>query len=186
MSVSRRSFLAAVLGAVAAPAVKPGVNLHPAEWPASWAETGDVVWPYMVWDSATILPGQVLNERLFPPPGPRDFEVTSMGFRVPLDVPYKNLEPVVESVRLRFNNCDLALIECPLFSVVYGAGTTFRLVSPVFFGAGDELGLYLDSWNEPVDCTESVTISVVLQGLARLPASVKRLSTNESMSSGDV
>jgi hypothetical protein len=113
MALNRRSFLTAVVGAVAASALPKRQELPslPANgidrFDAIWAELQQKCleqeyWHYTIWDSAVVRSGEILHERLLPPPVPDDFAITSIGVFYPSDSPYKPLAAVCEQVYFEF------------------------------------------------------------------------------------
>lgn len=167
---SRRSFLAAVMGAIAAPAVeRVAKNIQLSgltEGPTIPAAPGEYMYPYMVWDSATILPGSVVNERLLPPPVPDDFMVQSIGLHFNAEARYQPVAEVIQAVHLRMKTSAGDLLDAPLMFLP--AGQPRPLPVPFQFKRDDDLGIYLDSGEKLVRSDGPVTVSVILHGVARI------------------
>lgn len=168
---SRRSFLAAVMGAIAAPAVeRVGRNIQLSGLtelgPTIPAAPGEYMYPYMVWDSATILPGSVVNERLLPPPVPDDFMVQCIGLHFNAEARYQSVAEVIQAVHLRMKTYAGDLMETPLMFLP--AQQPRPLPVPFQFKRDDDLGIYLDSGDRLVRSDGPVTVSVILHGVARI------------------
>jgi hypothetical protein len=162
--ISRRSFLAAVMGAVAAPSFEPKHDANRA--------TDDLLWRYCVWDSATILPGSVVNERLLPPPVPDDFSIASIGLLFNPEAPYKSLAEVLRVLQVGLKNNGRDLLQVPAFRLP--ADQPYRMVFPHQFKRDSDLDIRLDSLG-PVQSVDPVTVTVMLQGFVLLPKGVQRL-----------
>jgi hypothetical protein len=111
---SRRSFLAAIMGAIAAPAVAKAVPEAPAGM-GDFLQPGDIVpfyihrglspvpaAPWVISDRMEFVPGIVANEALFPPPFPEDFLIKSIGFRFRLGASDEDIEAVLKSCEFDF------------------------------------------------------------------------------------
>lgn len=169
---SRRSFLAAVMGAVAAPvaaklAPSSRQSLALQKFDAVWAKLKEVCYRYTVWDSLTISPGAVVDERLLPPPGPSDFLIDAIGVHVNDASDYKAVAEVARGVVLNLKDGPVNLLEAPLN--VFGDGmAATRLARPYRFQRSD-LGLYLNSQGIALRSESRVTVSVILQGIVFNP-----------------
>lgn len=175
--MDRRSFLAAVVGAVAASALPKRQSL-PAlpdngidRFDAMWAELREKCseqWyrHYTVWDSAVVRPGELLRERLLPPPVPDDFAITKIGAFYSADSPYKSLAAVCKQVSVSLQDGEQRIIEAPLY--LLPNSYPMELVIPYRHLPGQDLGIWLGSLN-PVECSEPVTVSIVLSGIVLSP-----------------
>ncbi len=169
MTTSRRSFLAAIMGAIAAPVaakLAPRLPEEPAVWNfGTWDNY--VSYHYTVWDSLTISPGSVVNERLLPPPGPANFLIHSIGLHVNDAAGYRDVSEVSRRVLMNLKDGDTDLIEAaPLFCFGDGMAPT-RLAVPYRFQRSD-LGLYLNSQGSPIEMEAPVTVSVILSGIVQI------------------
>ena len=161
--ISRRSFFAAVMGAIAAASLEPEPLLP---------ETDDLFVPYTVWDSAIIQPGSVVNERLLPPPIPENFNIASIGLHFNAETPVRSLSEVSRVLRVGLKNNGRYMLQMPAYCLP--VDQPYRMVFPHQFKRDSDLDIRLDSL-EPVRSVDPVTVTVVLQGFVLLPKGVQRL-----------
>lgn len=167
MPIPRRSFLAAVMGAIAAPVAGP---LSPVRANSTCYQGvfGDsAVWHWTVWDSLTIMPDAIVHERLLPPPMPDEFVLTGFGPFYPAASPVDSLGRLAQQVSFVLKRGNFILVDAGLCHLPPGNTT---LVQAVAFTRGDnDLGIYLHSRGERVPSADPVTVSIALQGFVRLP-----------------
>jgi hypothetical protein len=176
MPLSRRSFLAAVMGAIAAPVVAPTVKQGIASPLGDWVfgNFDEYVWQnYMIWDSLTIQPGAVVDERLWHPPVPDGFIIKGISASFGYEDPYYSVAAAVRSVYMTMKAGRTNLLESNLTSLAPSFGRPMPLAVPYRCDRSMDLGVYLNSLG-PVKSDEPVTVTVVLDGMASL-GSAKRL-----------
>jgi len=174
---TRRSFLAAIVGALAASALPKrqdpvalpfnGIDRFDAIWAELQQTCSDQVYRhYTVWDSAVVRPGEILYERLLPPPVPDDFAITNIGAFYSADSPYKSLAAVCQQAFVTLQDGERRILEVPLYRLPDSFPMPLALAYRHIPGC--DLGIYLGSLN-PVECSAPVTVGVVLTGIVRLP-----------------
>ena len=169
MGLSRRSFLAAVMACAPVPVVARAisdVDISTRVWKFGTLDDY-VMMHYTAWDSAVVAAGRVLNERLLPPPAPLDFLITAIGLHFNAEAPCESLSRVVEDVSLSIHEGGREFIQVPLRW--FGGERPFPLAVPFMFEKPDDLAIRLRSFDLRVRSEESVTVSVILQGMVRRP-----------------
>jgi len=159
------------MGAVGASAV---TKVLPESIPARLPVLPDYAWMhYTIWDSVKVVPGEVLNARLLPPPIPKDFVINSIGVHFDAESPYRSVASVAQACHLRMREGGRDMIAAPLYAfgnmAVYPA--PLRLVQPAVFHRPRTFGLYLGS-EGPVPSADPVVVSVILHGKVRFPMPV--------------
>ena len=165
-SLSRRSFFAAVMGAVGASTASKLPKASQVPFELGGPSLGEF-FHYMVWDSAVVQPGEVLNQRLLPPPMPKDFVITGVSSYVNPEARVESLSHVLRDVSLRLSESGRDMLQAPLWSLPISSS---RLIVPFRFQRPKDFGLYLHSFGEPVSSTEPVTVQIIVNGLIRLSA----------------
>jgi hypothetical protein len=167
MPLSRRSFLAAVMGAIAAPVVAPASKkVLVGDWFGAELINPETVWRnYMIWDSLTIQPGAVVDERLWHPPVPDGFIIKGISASFGAEDPYKSVAAAVQSVYMTMKAGQTNLLESNLSCLAPSFGHPMPLALPYRCDRRMDLGVYLNSLG-PVKSDEPVTITVVLDGMA--------------------
>lgn len=155
--------IAAPVVAKIAPASRQSIALQ--EFDAAWAKLKDVCYHYTVWDSLVISPGQVVNERLLPPPCPADFLIDAIGIHVNDAADYKAVAEVAQHTVLKLKDGERNLIESVALCYFGDGMAPMRL--PMRHQFQDDLGLYINSGGLPIQSESPVTISIILQGLVR-------------------
>ncbi len=168
--MNRRSFLAAVLGAMAAQAVE---KLAPAASPGSftmpdnlWIASPDLGFyrHFVVWDSAVMRPGEVIRERLLPPPAPLDFLITGLGIFIPGSGRVRSIAEVARAVSLEIKDGETVWAKTPLLHLPVQNFVSLPL--PAKFQRSD-VGIWLHSSEQELKSVEPVTVQVALRGLVR-------------------
>lgn len=117
---------------------------------------------YQIWDSVVIRPGEILQERLLPPPVPDDFLITHISIVFPAQSSYKSLSEVCRNVVFSLRDGERRIMETPLFNLPafppWGLPRAYRHIP------GQDLGIYLHSL-EAIPSEDPITVSVILQGM---------------------
>ena len=121
---------------------------------------------FTVYDSVVIRPGEVLRERILPPPAPVDFLIDRIGVFVSHEARVDSVGAAVWGTRLEIRDGERTWYDGPL--QLLGFDSFSRLPIPLKFRLPQQSGIYVHSADWPVENNEPVTISVAFAGLARL------------------
>jgi hypothetical protein len=121
----------------------------------------------MIWDSLTIQPGSVVDDRLWHPPVPDGFIIKRISASFGYEDPYYSVAAAVRSVYMTMKAGRTNLLESNLTSLAPSFGHPMPLAVPYRCDRSMDLGVYLNSLG-PVKSDEPVTITVVLDGMARV------------------
>ena len=171
--ITRRSFLAAVTAAIVAPKLKPGPSqqqLALDRFDAAWAKLkplceGPILQQFTIWDSVTLTPGAIADELLFPLPSPKEAFIQALGVHLPGDTLANDFAAAWDQTWLQLAANDLIYCDARLW--YYPHSKPMELAYPIY--AND-----LRDWkcrvysNETLRLERPVTLSVILQGFAKL------------------
>ncbi len=162
MTLSRRSFLTALAGAIGASAAAMVAPSFIPTDPRKFSIDGKPwITPFTIWDSLTIQPGEVVNARLLPPPVPSNFVIHRVGVNFNADALYESVSGCLDQVYLRLVKGELDLLKCPLAMLPHGFAR-FDCMPELAF-SGQDLGVYFQS-PKAASIATPVTVSVILDG----------------------
>lgn len=164
---SRRSFLAAIAGAVTAQAI-PQKSVQPVDElleAAKRAFPQDAWLPFWIWENVE-LDGKGSHVEICPPPLPPEMVLTETAIAFDPATPYQQMADIWGSweLRMRLNHKDL--VACPLRFLSYQPGCCMPFARGFRIQESDNLLVELAG--QPFDSPAPVKIQSIFKGVVRL------------------
>jgi len=178
--MNRRSFLSMLAAMAATPAAAESLKSSPVSLSASpTTASGPGDYPFWIQDKVTLNPGQIVKERLFPPPCPKSFFIYSVSMRFQDDAkvddihrllapPQENTGQGPGALWVQVVKGDLLMMQGPAFYLANGltGKPKMRLESGYVFESGEDFGMAVFS-DGPLQIQNPVTVYAGLQGIIR-------------------
>jgi len=166
--VNRRSFLAAITGALAAERTAKATKLWKGASPtarAFRATQPDVLRHFYVRDSVLVVPDTLIDDTIFPPPVPNECAVTKIAVWFKPDVPVGEIAAVSRDLCLDFRIREKQYFAGPLYTLSLLGGS--ELPRPFGIRNGDAFSVRFHSVS-PAQNRNPVQVFVGLYGLVRV------------------